>query len=559
MPTASDPGLATLHRLTVELARITASGEVATFVLNEGVRALGGSTGSLCLVAGEELEITAAVGYSDEVLGAYRRFAIDTTTPAGECAMLRSPIYCATLDELYDRYPVFRQGPIVGDPAIAVLPLEASDATLLGTMVIGFSASQAFTTAERWLLEGIAREASVALERARANEALIEARARMEEARDQLAFLAEASAKLAESLDLDETMRHVAQLAVPRISDACVLHLLVDGQTERHILSPTTDDAGEALLGEGASSIVYPLNARGHAFGSLEFADRAGRVFSPTERQLAEELVTRAAVAIDNSRLFTRELTIAETLQRALLPARLPIVPGVRFASRYVPGSDLEVGGDWYSAIAPGEDRFVFVVGDVSGRGLHAATTMASVRYTVRALAFEGNEPASVLEKCGTQLDLSETGRFVTVLVGRIDLTSRELILASAGHLSPLLLTDDGAEFLSITPGLPIGVVAGTTYSSVRLPIRSRSTLVAFTDGLVERRGESLDVGLERLRTFAVARRGDVDSLVSGLLDDLTAGEPSDDVAILGIQWELNEQPSPSSSSSAETTDQPFA
>jgi GAF domain-containing protein/anti-sigma regulatory factor (Ser/Thr protein kinase) len=573
--------LETLQSLTARLARITSSAEMASFVLNEGVSRLGGTSGSLCLVADDELELTATFGYPSDVIGAFQRFPIDGTTPAGECAMTRLPVYCESLDELFDRYPIFREGPIVGDPSVAVLPLQASDASVLGTMVVGFAAPQHFDAPERALLEAIAREAAVALERARANEALIEAR-------DQLAFLAEASARLSASLDLEETMGNVAMLAVPRIADRCALYLL-DEQTEirKFALAPNLTDDEQMLFswstptlkdadGVGAvirtgrsvfvpvideraieavassaehldllrrvgfgGTFIVSLSLRGKQLGALAFVNRTGRSFLGSERVLAEELAARCAVAIDNAQLFARELGIAETLQRALLPAKLPSVAGVTFATRYVPGSDqLAIGGDWYSAIAIDDHRFAIVVGDVSGRGLHAATTMASVRYTIRTLAFEGNSPDDVLRKCGMQLDIGEEGRFATVLVGVIDMASRELTMANAGHLNPILITGSDGEFLHCEPGLPIGVRKGATYRSVTVGLPSHGTLLAFTDGLVERRGEIIDVGMSRVLKSAITHQGDIDALVSAVLHEMTPDGPSDDIAILGVQWQ---------------------
>jgi serine phosphatase RsbU (regulator of sigma subunit) len=161
---------------------------------------------------------------------------------------------------------------------------------------------------------------------------------------------------------------------------------------------------------------------------------------------------------------------------------------------------------------------------------------MASVRYTIRALAFEGNSPDAVLEKCGRQLDLGD--QFATVVVGVVDMAQRELTLANAGHPNPLILVGDSAEFLTSEPGLPIGISKGSTYRPLTIEIPPQAMLIAYTDGLVERRGECIDVGMQRLRDSAIANQGDIEQIVSKVLTELTSNGPADDVAILGVQWE---------------------
>ena len=143
--------------------------------------------------------------------------------------------------------------------------------------------------------------------------------------------------------------------------------------------------------------------------------------------------------------LYGKQHTIAETLQRALLPRSNPNIPGLEIASRYIAGADgVDIGGDWYGCIALDDGHFSFVVGDVSGRGLSAATVMARLRFTIRAYLLEGHAPEVVLGMCSRQLDLEEDGHFSTVLVGVGDLTSGEVTLASAGHPAPLVLSSPG-------------------------------------------------------------------------------------------------------------------
>lgn len=165
--------------------------------------------------------------------------------------------------------------------------------------------------------------------------------------------------------------------------------------------------------------------------------------------------------------LFREQRTIAETLQRALLPKETPHIEGMEIAVEYVPGAKgMEIGGDWYSVIPVDDDRFAFVVGDVSGRGLSAATVMAALRFTIRTYALEGYWPTAILDKCSKQLHVLSDGHFATVLVGVGDLRRREITVANAGHLNPLVIDGESTSFIACRVGVPLGVPGGT-YESV--------------------------------------------------------------------------------------------
>ena len=235
--------------------------------------------------------------------------------------------------------------------------------------------------------------------------------------------------------------------------------------------------------------------------------------------------------------LYGKQHTIAETLQRALLPRSNPNIPGLEIASRYIAGADgVDIGGDWYGCIALDDGHFSFVVGDVSGRGLSAATVMARLRFTIRAYLLEGHAPEVVLGMCSRQLDLEEDGHFSTVLVGVGDLTSGEVTLASAGHPAPLVLSRSRPQYVALEPGLPLGIEP-SIYVSTKLSLSPGSTLVAFTDGLVERRGESIEEGLGRLAQAAARPAGTLDELISSLIDQLAQSGAEDDIAVLAVRW----------------------
>jgi serine phosphatase RsbU (regulator of sigma subunit) len=212
--------------------------------------------------------------------------------------------------------------------------------------------------------------------------------------------------------------------------------------------------------------------------------------------------------------LYSQQRGIAETLQRALLPRANPTIPGLEIATRYVAGADgVDIGGDWYSIVVIDDRHFAFVVGDVSGRGVSAAAVMARLRFTTRAYLLEGHPPDAVLQMCSHQLDINDDGHFATVLIGLVDRDTREVTLANAGHPEPLIIVGAHADYAATTVGPPLGTVTAR-YVSTSFVMAPGSVLLAFTDGLVERRDQSLDIGLDRLRDIATTPTQNVETLL---------------------------------------------
>ena len=249
-------------------------------------------------------------------------------------------------------------------------------------------------------------------------------------------------------------------------------------------------------------------------------------------RLLAEGL------AQDNERLYRQQRTIAGTLQHALLP-QVPDIDGVEIAARYSAGvADLEVGGDWYDVIRTENGRCVFFVGDVSGRGLQAATTMAALRYAARAYSTQGDDIETVLVKLGALLEVENDRQFATVLAGEIDLRRNQVTVASAGHFMPLLLADGDATYIVAPVAPPVGVGSLTSVPTVTFDVPRGARLIAFTDGLIERRDDaSIDTGLERLREAAAHHEAGLEDLMDALMADLVTETASDDTVILGMRW----------------------
>lgn len=244
-------------------------------------------------------------------------------------------------------------------------------------------------------------------------------------------------------------------------------------------------------------------------------------------------------VAAENRQMYIEQRDVSQTLQHALLPETLPEVPGLAMATLYVPApSGGEVGGDWYDVIEVDHERVLLVIGDVSGHGLQAATTMALVRHAMLAYIAQDPDPGSVLEKLSSFVRMRPHDYFATVLCALVEVDAHRLTVASAGHLPPLLLGGEGAEFISLRPDPAIGFPSGGHYRTTTVTVPVGATLVAFTDGLVERRGEVLDVGMERLRTTAVRTEGSGEQLLGTLAHELSSEDHHDDTALLSIQWQ---------------------
>jgi serine phosphatase RsbU (regulator of sigma subunit) len=271
-------------------------------------------------------------------------------------------------------------------------------------------------------------------------------------------------------------------------------------------------------------------------------AARAGQQLARGRQTAETDAATITGLYQRAELLHTQQRELFVSLQRALLPHVNPKVPNIELASEYVAGArGLDIGGDWFSIIdLPGSTRYGFVVGDVSGRGVDAVAVMAHARFTIRAYLMEAADPAAVLEKCAPQFDILTDGHLVTVLVGVGDWSTGDVVLASAGHPPPVLLTEAGATFVDLAPGRPLGT-GGGPYPTATVTMPVGSTLFCYTDGLVERRGEDIDAGLARLaRVLTPTADRPVDEVVSHALSTLRHEDAADDIATLAIRWTGN-------------------
>ncbi len=302
---------------------------------------------------------------------------------------------------------------------------------------------------------------------------------------------------------------------------------------------------------ETHSWMLVPVRARGTTLGAVMFARTRETLepFDADDLALAEDLVARAAVCLDNARRFTRERTAALALQRSLLPQRLPHQSAVEVASRYLPASpSLGVGGDWFDVIRLSGERVALVVGDVVGHGIHAAAAMGRLRTAVRTLADVDPTPDELLTRLDDlviQLSAESGGDLgggpgadigATCLYAVYDPVTGRCSLARAGHPAPVLVTPDGAAgFLDAPAGPPLGL-GGVPFESVEVTLSPGSLLALYTDGLVESRQQDLDVGLENLRRTLTVPADSLEDLCEHVVRTVLPDGPADDAALLLVR-----------------------
>jgi PAS domain S-box-containing protein len=420
---------------------------------------------------------------------------------------------------------------------------------------------------------------------------------------ERFAFLARSSEALSESLDLQTTLERMLAIVVPEFGDWAAIDLfdetgrlktvaaihaypekdalvqrivgrynheleaepLIEAELRKNqaIVIPSIPDesiersASHDLIDviralAPHSTVTVPLKSRGGTIGSLvAFWAETPRRYSHDDVPLFKELTRRAAVAIENARLYEREREIATEFQRAALPSSLPSVPGIRFDGIYVPASDRALlGGDWYDALRLSDGRIVVSIGDVAGSGLSAAVIMASMRQVIRGVAQVYADPVAMLDAADRTLKTEHPNTFVTAFVGVFDPITRTLTYASAGHPPPLLRDSDGSVRALQGGSPPIGLrMRGDEALSITLP--EDCLLVFYTDGVIEVERDVI-AGQERLQAAVAA--DDIPSMpncAEALYKRLLERGSSDDVVILTLRLVSPEPAEPTSKKSS--------
>ncbi|MFF5372286.1 PP2C family protein-serine/threonine phosphatase [Streptomyces sp. NPDC013187] len=402
---------------------------------------------------------------------------------------------------------------------------------------------------------GRAQREAFAAERSARNEA--------ESARRRLTFLADASAVLTASLNHEEIVRRLPDLLVPEYARSVDVWLF-DHEEDKHRSAPHpaaavvaartgrpqyaadhpgnlpgVEDQPPSALDPGRPLLCVPLPTRRAPLGVLTLSP-PGERWDPDDAVMLIELTRRASIAIDNARRFEHNRDIAETLQRALL-TDLPATPGLSLAARYLPATHgLNIGGDWYDAFPQRDGGLITVIGDVTGHGLHAAVMMSQLRTALRAYAVDGDSPGRLLTRLHRFLHHLQPDLYATAVIARFHPDEPTLTWAAAGHPPPVLRLPDGTvRTLDAKPGAMLGIPLTQEIADHTEDLEPGSTLALYTDGLVERRAQGIDPGIERLATalggFGSAEldadlEGSADRLLHPLLSD---SERDDDVCLL--------------------------
>lgn len=302
---------------------------------------------------------------------------------------------------------------------------------------------------------------------------------------------------------------------------------VLDRVDETTVVSPLLWETGiKAMMG-------VPLLDGDAVVGVIHVGSLTPRTFTVEETRSLQFVADRVADAVRRSSEVER--VTSHVLQRSLLPSRLPHLPGASFATRYVPAEEGGVGGDWYDAFRLDTGELWLAVGDVAGHGLMPAVIMGRLRSVLRSYAFEGHEPEKVLELTDRKLQFFEPGAMATVLVAVLPPGCDRVRLASAGHLPPVIAVPGEATTVMDVPVIaPLGVGGGKPASSVTVDFPVGATMLACTDGLIERRHESLDEGLERLAS--VVRADDPEAVCRSVMRALVGlHTPRDDIAVVAV------------------------
>ncbi|WP_432493455.1 SpoIIE family protein phosphatase [Kineococcus gypseus] len=329
------------------------------------------------------------------------------------------------------------------------------------------------------------------------------------------------------------------------------------GATQR--LSGVLAEPARSLLQRLAPESTYmlPLRARGRLLGLLTlYRDAAAGPLDEADRRTAEQVADRAGLALDNARLYAQQQHVAEGLQRSLLTA--PVEPDhLEVRVRYRPAARaVQVGGDWYDSFLQPDGGTVLVIGDVMGHDVDAAAAMSQVRSLLRGIAYSsGGSPAAVLSTLDATMRGLAVATTATAVVARLEQGPADaergvtrLRWSNAGHPPPVLLRPDGSvvELDGEEPDLLLGIDPQVPRRDERAELARGSTVLLFTDGLVERRGQDLDEGLARLRSVVAELAGaDLDDLCDGILDRLLPPEPEDDVALVAVHLHPQDGPRP--------------
>lgn len=496
-----------------------------------------------------------------------------------EAARTRRPVFAATAGELLTQLPTLtRLGR--GEQSVALVPIVLGGETV-AVLRVTSPAQNAFGNREVETLQLIAHQAGQALDRARLYE-------RREDVARLSGFLANASRITAEAPDLVSALNRLADLALQAIGDICLVDILgEDGDIDRLVVrhrDPARQQAADRLrvefppqswgphpVGEVLKSgsakwsgtmsdqylrdttrseehyrltkslefrsyLAVPLSSRG-VVGVVTFVS-SSREFDQEDVRFAQELAAQVGAVIGNAHRYEATLRTSHILQRALLPPRLPEVPGVKIESRYMAATgSTEVGGDFYDVIMPTSDQADFLIGDVAGHGREAAAMMGQLRSACRALGLKASGPAEVVALLQEGWDRMGFGRMATALLMRYVPSARRITAVSAGHYPPLMLGDGQPRYLPVPPNPPFGAPTGPSIREWTGSMRPGRGLLLYTDGIIDDQHRGIDASMEMLARSAADGPTDPASVCDRVIS-IVGNDRNDDVALLAIKFD---------------------
>ncbi|WP_245160277.1 SpoIIE family protein phosphatase [Blastococcus sp. CT_GayMR20] len=534
---------------------------------------------------------------------------LDEGQPTQYAAIHGRRVLLADRAEALARFPAMREGlEVLGIHAVAALPLRV-EGRILGAFVPLWGTEHPFAADDVEVLEALAAQIALSVSRLQADAERATAVTAMQEANQRLQLLAEAGRILSGTLEIDQQVRELAELVVPDLADWCWL-VVRDEQGRLHgmaashrdpsrreeveayvrsMLAVMTDEAAarvvtatgrpltvtdvdwarvervlpdpsarEALarLGLGSGTVV-PLVARGQTLGALGLFSREDRgPLSPAEVDTAVEIGLRAGLALHHARLFGQQRALADALQRSMLTDP-PEPDHSEVVVRYVPAAaGAEIGGDWYDAFLQPSGATVVAIGDVVGHDTRAAAAMGQVRGLLRGIGYSsGGSPAEVLTELDRAIEGLALDTMATALVARLEQDEDDLRAgrvrfrwSSAGHPPPIVLTAEGKVSLldDEESELLLGVAPETPRHEHVTVLDAGSTVLLYTDGLVERRDRDLDTGIaELIEVVRECASFTADALCDEVLKRLFLPDAQDDVALLAVRLHPQDEPRP--------------
>jgi GAF domain-containing protein/anti-sigma regulatory factor (Ser/Thr protein kinase) len=576
-----------LHQLSSALAAATAPGDVAHAAIAGGRRALGAQSAVVRVPAAGERGLACLASSGHPALLSRALVPLEGSH-AGSC-FSRGRTALATIDaeseggDNLSAEVVARVLHELPTPVTIVSEPLVGSAGPLGVLSLAFVARPVPSEPDLRFLSAVAGLTAQALERAQMFEHEREALRDAEAGRERLSLLSEVTRLLSSSLEPTTVIRRTMSLVEGRLADSCSVQLpgesglvrldvreprvparartgtatrvddvlpfasdapaAVAFRTGRTQLAPV--DAGEDGTTDPqgvTTALAVPLTANGEVIGVMTFVDGPGRLFEADDVSLATEVASRAGVALSNATRFQREHVVAEVLQRAVLPDSLPEVAGLQLDAEYRAGvAGTYAGGDWYDVFELGNDTVFFSVGDVMGKGAPAAALMGQVRSAIRAYAVSGLSPTEVLSALDGLFDTLIEDRVVTAVVGTISPSTGRVVLSNAGHPPPLVVRADGSTiFCPMQRTLLIAAgLSGAPRPRDEVVLDRGDSLIMYSDGLIERRGEVITHGMERLSNTAtvVARGGWPDHPAVTFASMLSVEERTDDVVVLCLSY----------------------